>query len=278
MEHELGPILTAPLLPFVERQLLDLLDGLSFDDWTRPTIVPGWRVREVVAHLLDTATRKLAIVRDGFMTGGPASGDPQDLLTYIDRINADGVVVYGRLSPAVLRTMMASVSREFCDFHLSLDPFAPATVPVSWAGESASLNWFDTARELTERWHHQQQVRLALDRPGIMTREVYHPVIDCFMRVLPHAYRAVSASPGTMVRVRVDGPCGGDWHLVRTAEGWMLAVDAEGAPAATVQMPDDLAWRLFTKGLSREAAAAAITVLGDRSLAAPALSAVAIIG
>ena len=54
--------------------------------------------------------------------------------------------------------------------------------PVSWAGEEESANWFDTAREFTERWHHQQQIRLAVDKPGIMTREFYFPVLDCFMR------------------------------------------------------------------------------------------------
>jgi hypothetical protein len=50
-------------------------------------------------------------------------------------------------------------------FHKSLDPLAPAAFAVSWAGEETSSNWFDTARELTERWHHQQQIRLATIGP-----------------------------------------------------------------------------------------------------------------
>ena len=61
--------------------------------------------------------------------------------------------------------------------------------PVSWAGEQESANWFDIAREFTERWHHQQQIRLAVEKPGIMTREFYYPVLDCFMRALPYSYR-----------------------------------------------------------------------------------------
>jgi len=40
-------------------------------------------------------------------------------------------------------------------------------------------------RELTERWHHQQQIRQATGRAGIMTPELYHPALDCFMRRLP---------------------------------------------------------------------------------------------
>ncbi len=277
MYREVGPIVAAPVLPVVERHLLTLLDGLSPDEWMHPTIVPGWRVKDVVAHLLDTATRKLAIVRDGFVPGGPARGAPGDLRAFIDRINAEGVTVYGRLSPAVVRALMASVSREFCEFHLAQDPLAPAAFAVSWAGERTSLNWFDTARELTERWHHQQQVRLALDRPGIMTRELYHPVLDCFMRVMPHAYRGVQAPPGTYVLLRVDGPCGGDWHVVRAGDRWILAVDPVGDPAATLRIPEALAWRLFTKGLDA-AAAAAFEVTGEPRLVSPALGAVAIVG
>jgi hypothetical protein len=97
-----------------------------------------------------------------------------------NRLNAEGVTVYRRLSPPVLIDMMKAACQQSARFHESLDPFAPASFAVSWAGEETSLNWFDTARELTERWHHQQQIRLAANRPGIMTPDLYHPVLDCF--------------------------------------------------------------------------------------------------
>ena len=46
-------------------------------------------------------------------------------------------------------------SKESAEYHQALDPFGAAMFPVSWAGEEESTNWFDTAREFTERWHHQ---------------------------------------------------------------------------------------------------------------------------
>ena len=164
--------------------------------------------------------------------------------------------------------------------HLrQLDPMAPAAFAVSWAGETTSPNWFDLARELTERWHHQQQIRLALDRPGIMTPALYRPVLDCFMRVLPHAYRDVAAPPGTVVEMHVDGEAGGPWRLIRAARNrWMLTADADAAPTARLTVPDAVAWRLFTKGISAEEAAQVVTVEGNRALAAPALRAIAIVG
>jgi hypothetical protein len=104
--------------------------------------------------------------------------------------------------------MIKKACEQSADFHESLDPFAPAAFNVSWAGEQTSLNWFDTARELTERWHHQQQIRLATSRPEIMTPELYHPVLDCFVRGLPHAYRDVNAPAGTVSRLEISGERG----------------------------------------------------------------------
>lgn len=272
------PIHALDALDGVEAKLLDLLPTLSAADWDEPTIVAGWRVRHVTAHLLDTALRKLSIVRDGYVVDGPASGSAEDVRTFVDRINAHGVSLYGRLSPAVLISLMRTASRDLCALHRGLDPFAPATFSVSWAGEAQSLNWFDAARELTERWHHQQQIRLAVGRPGIMTRELYHPVLDCFMRVLPHRYRKVAAPVGTHVEVRVSGESGDVWHLLRDDQLWLLQRGVAGPPSARVTIPEDIAWRVFTKGIRRDEAEAQVALDGDRALGVHVLGAVAIVG
>src|SRR5262249_20171307 len=148
---------------------------------------------------------------------------------------------------------------------------------VSWAGEDVSMNWFDTAREFTERWHHQQQIRLATGRPGIMTPELYYPVLDCFLRALPHSYRNMPAANGTVLRVDITGDCGGTWRLLREPDHWRLLAASEAAPACRVSIPQEIGWRIFTKGIDRAAAEAQTQVEGDRRLAAPVLSMVAIV-
>jgi uncharacterized protein (TIGR03083 family) len=154
----LEPILCADLLRRVDEKLIDLLSSLTPDDWDLQTTAPLWKVRDVAAHLLDTTLRKLSMARDSCYVEAVNIRSPQDLITLVNRLNREGVTVFRRLSPRVLIDMMKEVCEQSARFHESLDPFAPAAFAVGWAGEERFLNWFDTARELTERWHHQQQL------------------------------------------------------------------------------------------------------------------------
>ena len=289
-----APLLTAHLFPTLDGQLIDLLRSLGPDDWERQTIAPKWKVKDVAAHLLDTQLRTLSFGRDGYtVSPPPVIANDRDLARFVDRLNAEGVAVFRRLSPAVLIACMERTAREAASYYASLDPFAPARFSVSWAGESVSANWFDLARELTERWHHQQQIRLAVAGPtdtvpalpanaarnlrAIMTPELYHPVLDCFMRALPFHYRSMAAPSGTGITIHVSGDCGGDWHLY-CSDTWMLVSEPVGTLVATVSIPQDIAWRLFTKGIAHESAREHVRVTGDAALGHHILSMLAIVG
>lgn len=272
------PILCAPLLRKVDRELLHLLSSLTEEEWEYRTVSPRWEVRDVAAHLLDTALRKLSMVRDGWFAEKQIPQTPQEVVLLVNRLNQEGVSVFRRLSPPVLIDLMKSACEQSADFHESLDPFAQATFNVSWAGEETSANWFDTARELTERWHHQQQIRLATGRPGILTREFYHPVLDCFVRGLPYAYRHVDAPAGTNILLEVSGESGGDWVLSREGHRWHFLREMPSQIACSVTVPEQIAWMLFTKGIDRDVAMSQIAIDGDERLAEGILRHVAIVG
>ena len=260
------PILCAHLLRRVDEKLIELLRSLPANEWDAQTVAPRWQVRDVAAHLLDTVLRKLSLVRDSWSVENVEIRSPQDVALLVNRLNEEGVIVYRRLSPPVLIDMMKLACEQSASFHESLDPFAPAAFGVSWAGEAMSLNWFDTARELTERWHHQQQIRLATNRPGIMTPELYHPVLDCFLRGLPHLFRNTEAPSGTVLLVEIAGECGGQWFLSRASDKWELVKLPVAEPVARVTIPQEIAWRVFTKGIDRDSAAAQIEFAGDPRL------------
>src|SRR5262249_41177853 len=140
-----APILCARLLRRVDEKLIDLLGLLTPGEWELHTVAPLWKVRDVAAHLLDTALRKLSMVRDKWYVDAADIRSPQDLTSFVNELNRAGVSVYRRLSPRILIDMMKAACQQSASFHESLDPFAPAAFAVSWAGEATSLNWFDTA-------------------------------------------------------------------------------------------------------------------------------------
>lgn len=278
----LKPILTAHLFPEVDGLLLELLRSLSPEEWERQTVSPKWKVKDVAAHLLDTALRGVSFGRDGYALPAPNIDSVAALGGYIDRLNEEGVKVYGRLSPEVLISLMETACKQLAEYHAGRDPFAQAPYGVSWAGEEKSINWFDTAREYTERWHHQQQIRMTVERPGlqqpaILTRELYYPVLDCFMRALPFTYRNVSAPAGTAIRITVSGESGGSWNLLREEAGWALTEREQNPPIAETTIPQEIAWRIFTKGIDRASAQSQVKVTGEAALGLHVLSMVSIV-
>ena len=276
--QSLQPVFTAHLFPKLEGMLIELLRSLTPQDWEKQTLAPKWKVKDVAAHLLDTQLRKLSICRDGKSLQSPKITSEAELVTLINSLNAEGVKKYGQLSPNELISRMEAASRESAEYHQSLDPFAPAIFSVSWAGEETSANWFDTAREFTERWHHQQQIRIAVEKPGIMTREFYYPVLDCFMRALPYAYRTVHAKPGTLAQFNIAGECGGSWYLFGDCDSWKLVSYAIGEKMSETTIPQEIAWRIFTKGIAPEAAEAQVHVTGQTEIGLHILGMVSIVG
>ena len=183
-----------------------------------------------------------------------------------------------RLSPTVLIDWLAQSGAEYIAYLHTLDLWAPAAFSVAWAGERESLNWFHVARDYTEKWHHQQQIRAAVGQTApLLEPHLFRPFVETMLRGLPHAYRAVDAPAGTVVQVRIETESGGAWQLVKTANAWQLGPPEPGAtPAAEVALPPEVAWRLFTKGLSPMEARPLVRVSGHAVLAEAALRLVAV--
>jgi uncharacterized protein (TIGR03083 family) len=264
-----GPIFVSPLFRELHGHLLHLLRTLRPEDWHRPTVCSAWCVKDIASHLLDGDLRRLSAQRDKYTPpGAPAGFESREaLVAYLHRLNAEWTAATHRLSPRTLIRLLEVTGEEVAEMFESAAPFAPATFPVGWAGESESLMWFDIAREYTERWHHQRQIALAVGRrTPIDGRRLYHPVLDTFLRALPFTYRGVAAPAGTTVLVTIIGEAGGDWFVRRTADGWELLYETEGRPDSAVAIDQSDVWLLFTKRTDRATACArfpSIRVEGD---------------
>jgi uncharacterized protein (TIGR03083 family) len=265
MLRPVEPIDVVALFPALHDELLALLRRLGSDEWLRPTAVPGWSVKDVVAHLLDTDIRRLSSQRDGFVPplSAPSPASYRELVALIDELNATWVLAARRISPVLLVELLALVGPQLHHLFATLDPLASARASVAWAGETVSANWFDLAREYTEKWHHQQHIREAIDAPLLTSREWLHPALDTFLRGLPALFRDVVAPEGTSIVLSITGPAGGDWTLMRSGERWQLCWGATPVWAARVELDQDSAWRLFTKGITPEQARSRVLLEGD---------------
>lgn len=263
------PILVGHLFAPIHDELMTLLRGLTPQEWLAPTVAGAWQVRDVAAHLLDTGLRRLAMHRDGYTPPLATDAFAKGLGGFVNDLNAGGVAFARRLSPALLIDLHDRYGPQLAGFLASLDPFAEAQWGVSWAGEERSPMWFDVARELTERWHHQQQIRDAVGRPPLYDRYLA-PVIDTFVRALPYTYRDADAPEGTQIVLRIDDAA---WSLVRENSRWQLDADTADAPTTAVTMSGDAAWRVFTKQKIDPQA----KIEGDASYAEPLLRMIAIV-
>jgi uncharacterized protein (TIGR03083 family) len=256
--------------------LLTLLAELGEDDWTRPTAAPRWSVKDVAAHLLGGDIAILSGKRDGFRLPQKIQGYDQ-LIELVDRLNAEWVLAARRMSPRLVRELLAFTGPEVEACFASLDPMGMGSA-VSWAGPDPAPIWFDLAREFTERWHHQQQIRDATGRPPLYDPYFLSPVLDTFVRALPHAFCNAMAPAGTSVRFEISGEAGGVWFVYKAEEAWTLLLDSTAEPATNVVIAQNAAWRLFTKGMDREKARSLAVVGGIADLAAPIFGTTAIIG
>ncbi len=276
MQQEI-PIPTTHLFPILDAKLIALLRSLSAEEWNNPTIAKLWTVKDIAAHLLDGNIRTLSMARDGYAGVQPGTiASYQDLLDYLNRQNADWVHAMKRVSPTVLTDLLEATGKEFSNHIAALEPFAPAIFPVSWAGETESANWFHVAREYTEKWIHQQQIRDAVNKPGILTKELFYPFIDTLLRGLPHTYRHVAANAGTSIEVIINTNIGGSWFMEKVEQGWQLGYEQKSKPESQIIISPEVAWKLFSKGITTGMALQQIEILGNKDLGEIALSMIAV--
>src|SRR6478672_13253401 len=107
-------IQTVHLFPKLDELLFSLLRDLEPADWQRPTLAPQWRVKDIVAHLLDGSIRTLSLSRDGhkLQPSGPIESYAS-LVEFLNELNADWVKAAERVSPQMLITLLEATAPAY---------------------------------------------------------------------------------------------------------------------------------------------------------------------
>ncbi len=269
---------TLHLFPVLDSKLIDLLKSLSKEDWNKQSIAPLWKVKDIAVHLLDGNIRTLSMLRDNYFGETPKNiTSYHDMVQYLNRLNSDWIAAMKRVSPTVLIELLESTGKQYSDYLASLPPFEDATFSVGWAGETTSKNWFHIAREYTEKWHHQQQIRFAVGRDHeLYSKELYFPYLETSMRALPHHYRNVKGLENDLIQFSIAGEGGGDWFLHFNGKQWSLVGTAISPPSCKVAIEGKIAWRIFTKGIDRTLAEKQVSIEGKIELGSKILDMIAV--
>jgi uncharacterized protein (TIGR03083 family) len=217
---------------------LRAIRSLDLDDTrgTHPTALPGWNVRDIVAHLVhieeDLASERAL---------------PAETMSFQAQVSAEyteaGVASLSHVPIAQLldRLDVAAQRRR-----AQLDPLPPAHAPA--ARTPAGLQWtWDTLlrNRALDAWMHEQDIRRALDKPGNLDSLGARVTIGALAASLPFVIgKRAGVAPGHPVRFELTGPN----VLTRTIEvdesGRAALTNGDTTPATVITMTSEAFARL----------------------------------
>ncbi len=222
------------------QRLVTFLRGLGADDWRRRTACCGWDVSDVLAHVVGDVLGRIGGL------GGHRGRNPgrvgESLGELVDRTNQEWVVACRRLSPQLMIEMLEWAGPVADQLWLSRRLDDPS-LGVSWAGVDPAPLWLDAAREVTEYWVHERQLREAVGNhteglPDVAT------VLDVFARGLPCTLGRFNLGEHAD-RIRV-GSAGRSWRFRRHGNQWWYSDEAD-PDEAVVSFDGELLWRRWTR-------------------------------
>lgn len=209
----------------------DLLDSLDEADWTRDTPCPGWRVHDVVAHVVGTERMLLG---EAPSATNEDVGERPHLRNDIGRFNelwvqtladlpSDDLLAMFRDVTARRREVLADMPDSAWD-EVGFTPAGPDT-----HGRFMRIRVFDT-------WLHEQDVRDAVGRPSREDGDEVAVVLDEMETALGYVVGKLAGAPrGTVVTFELTGPQGRTRHVEVSDRAGL--VDKPVEADATLTMP-----------------------------------------
>jgi uncharacterized protein (TIGR03083 family) len=222
--------------------LVALLDGLSAEEWQRPTACAGWTVADLAAHVLGDVVGRAS---GHGAPGGPVPAPDEPIGAFIDRINEEWVAAWRRADPRLVVECLRTVGPVHDERWRAARP-DDDSLGVSWAGIDPAPLWFDVARDFTEYWVHERQIRDAVGRPDDDPATL-RVVLDVFARGLPSALDSPEALGVTGFCLVAD-PLDAAWSLAASAGERRWRICADPLPdAPVVRIDAERLWRRWTR-------------------------------
>ena len=217
------------------QDLLALVEQLDEQDWHRPTDLPGWDVKAVVAHLAHLESE--------------LAGMPQEQVEVPEAPHVRNPLGhYTEVGPAARRSWPTQriveevrTAVETRHAHLRDDPPADLSQPGPSFAALAGWSWETLlGNRPLDLWMHEQDIRRAVGRPGGLDAPGAVHVAGVFARALPMVVgKRAGALPGqSVVLDLVEAPPGVGPTLAVTVgdDGRARTVEAPAERTVTVRL------------------------------------------
>lgn len=256
-------IKTLDLFEELKNELITLLETLDASEWEKETCLMGRSVKDLASHIMDTSLRRVSMGKDKYFAETPGDFSHDGLVRFIQEQNRKWIGATRRISPRLLIELLKVSERELISHLEDLNPRGDALFPVAWAGEEKySENWFDIAREYTEKWHHQMQIREVLGKEDkLYDRKLFRPIIEIFAVALPYTYNKYDGD-NFIIEVEIGGESG-DSYFIEKKDGTSKMIDRIECKNK-VTILDKEFWKLVTNSKDRNKIK--IQISGDENL------------
>lgn len=186
-------------------RVVALLEGLTPQDWAKPTGCPGWDVRAMATHMLGMAEMSASMF-ENLRQVRAAQARPG---VFIDELTALQVEERADLTPAAIVARFTEVAPKAAKARRRMLRFVlgrrmPGTQRVNGADEAWTIGFLSDVIMTRDPWMHRTDLAHATGTPMVLTAEhdgvlVADVVSEWFERL------------GRTVSLRLTGPAGGRW-------------------------------------------------------------------
>lgn len=246
-----------------------LLEELTDEEWSAPTDLSGWSVRDVAAH-----TAHLEHVLSGGRHENVELGEVPHVRNSMGQFTEQGIISRrGHSTDDLVNEIRESATATHTAILADTAPVAhaPALGPFGAVGWTNRTLWTNRPIDL---WMHEQDIRRATGRPGTFDSPGAQHTVDHLSDTLGLVLgKRAQAAPGTTLRVEVDGHAPRAWQVTDAGRGEELT---EVPDDADVTLTFDRESFALLAGGRRPVDQVTVGVEGDEEVAQRVLAAMAV--
>ena len=187
-------------LGIVWRSLDELCSSFGPDDWKTETDLPGWSVKDVVAHLAGSESF--------FMGRPPPDHDPGERAHVKNALGSANEVAVDFRRPRPPREVLDEFKAVAEERMLEISALTEADLQAdAWTPVGPGTMRDLLATRVVDAWTHEQDIRRATERPGHLDGPVPVAVAERLMQAMPYVIGKRAAAPdGVTVTFEVGDP------------------------------------------------------------------------